>query len=140
MRCFIAIDIDKKTRAALGDLQQQIKNKTGIKKSDAKWVKPDATHLTLKFLGEVKDQEVIRLCDIVKAVAAGHKGFELDIEKLGCFGGRRPKVLWVGTGEGSDDLCRLAPAVIVCISWPKTLKNSWHGTAGQRKQEIFQDI
>ena len=126
MRCFIAIDIDEKIRAALGNLQQRLQNKADIKRSDVKWVRPEAMHLTLKFLGEVKDQKVVEVCNIVKDVAAGHKSFELDIERLGCFGGRRPKVLWVGTGAGSDNLCRLAKELekqLALAGWPEDTRD-----------------
>ncbi len=126
MRCFIAIDIDDNIRAEVGNLQQRLQNKTDIKKSDAKWVRPEAMHLTLKFLGEVKDQKVAELCNIVKDIAACHKSFELDIEQLGYFGGKRPKVMWVGTGEGSEDLRRLAKELeqqLALAGWPEDTRD-----------------
>jgi len=107
MRCFIAIDIDKNNRAALGDLQQQLKSEVDIKKSDVKWVKPDNIHLTLKFLGEIRDEQVVDVCNIVKDVAGRHNSFELDIESVGHFGGRSARVLWVGTGKGRENLLQL---------------------------------
>jgi 2'-5' RNA ligase len=126
MRCFIAIDIDDNIRAEVDNLQQLLQNKADIKKSDAKWVRPEAMHLTLKFLGEVKDQKVAELCDIVKGVVARHKSFELDMEQLGYFGGTRPKVLWVGTGEGGDDLRRLAKEIeqqLALAGWPEDTRD-----------------
>ncbi len=104
MRCFIAISINEKTRDALGDLQRRLQGEVDIKKGDVKWVRPGSIHLTLKFLGEIKDEEVIEVCNVVEEVAARYKSFELDIEQVGCFGGRSARVLWVGTGDGSDDL------------------------------------
>jgi 2'-5' RNA ligase len=126
MRCFIAIDIDDNIRAEVGNLQQQLQNKADIKKSDAKWVRPEAMHLTLKFLGEVKDQKIAEVCNIVKGIATYHKSFELDIEQLGYFGRKRPKVLWVGTGQGSDDLCRLAKEIeqqLALAGWPEDTRD-----------------
>jgi RNA 2',3'-cyclic 3'-phosphodiesterase len=108
MRLFIAIDIDKKIRDALSRLQQKLKTGVDIKKGDVKWVEPDNIHLTLKFLGEVKDEKVADICNIVKDIADKYKSFDLDIEQLGCFGGRIARVIWVGTGTGSDNLIRLA--------------------------------
>jgi len=107
MRVFIAIDIDEKIRAALGDLQQELAGKADIKKSDAKWVEPKNVHLTLKFLGEIKDEQAVGVCNIVKEAAGRHKSFRLDVESVGCFGGRSARVLWVGCGEGSQELGRL---------------------------------
>jgi len=107
MRCFIAININQTIRAALGNLQQELQKKADIKKGDVKWVKPDAIHLTLKFLGEIEDKQVADVCNIVKDVAGRHKSFELSIESVGCFGGKSARVLWVGAGEGSENLLQL---------------------------------
>ncbi len=107
MRCFIAIDIDEKIRSALSDLQQQLQDGVDVKKGDVNWVNPDNIHLTLKFLGEIKDEKAVEVCNIVKAAADRHKSFELDIESVGHFGGRTPKVLWVGTGKGGENLLEL---------------------------------
>ena len=59
MRCFIAIDIDEQIRKSLARLQDELQGKADIKKSDANWVNPETIHLTLKFLGEIKDEQVV---------------------------------------------------------------------------------
>jgi len=125
MRLFIAIDIDEKVRGALGDLQRQLQRRTdeeGIKKRDVKWVSPEAIHLTLKFLGEVKDEKAAEICNIVRDVSGRHRGFELDIRSVGCFGGKAARVLWVGTGRGSEQLSQLAKGLdeqLASAGWPK---------------------
>ncbi|NIP24362.1 MAG: RNA 2',3'-cyclic phosphodiesterase [Phycisphaerae bacterium] len=121
MRCFIAIDIDENNRMALGDLQQQLKSKVDVKRSDVKWVKPGNIHLTLKFLGEIKDEQVVDICNIVKEVAGRHNSFELSIESVGHFGGRSARVLWVGTGEGREKLLELQKDLeqeLASAGWP----------------------
>jgi 2'-5' RNA ligase len=121
MRCFIAIDIDDSNRAALGDLQQQLKSEVDIKKSDVKWVKPENIHLTLKFLGEITDEQVVDVCNIVEEVAGRHSRFELDIESVGHFGGKSARVLWVGTGKSSENLLKLQEDVeqqLASAGWP----------------------
>jgi 2'-5' RNA ligase len=107
MRCFIAIDINEEIRAAIADLQRQLAAKVDIKKGDVKWVKPENIHLTLKFLGEIKDEQSAEVCEISKKVAEAHKNFALDIETVGSFGGRSAKVVWVGAGKGTDELLAL---------------------------------
>ena len=72
MRCFIAIDIDEQIRKALANLQDELRGKTDIKKSDAKWVNPENIHLTLKFLGEIKDNQIMDVCNITGDVAGRH--------------------------------------------------------------------
>lgn len=122
MRAFIAIDVEEHVKKALIDLQHRLAVAVDVKKSDIKWVAPEAMHLTLKFLGETKDTEVVEICNIVKEVARRHKSFEFDIEKIGWFGNRSPKVFWAGIGNGSDKLGRLQEEVefeLALAGWPE---------------------
>jgi 2'-5' RNA ligase len=114
MRVFIAIDIDDKTRKAIANLQKQIASKVDVKKGDVKWVEPNNIHLTLKFLGEISDEQLAEVSEITNTVAHAHQKFTLEIESVGSFpptgsqrgGGRSAKVVWVGAGtrlgEGAD--------------------------------------
>lgn len=122
MRVFIAIDIDESIRKGLADLQSEMQNKADIKKSDAKWVNPKAMHLTLKFLGEIKDEQVVDVCSIVADVAGRYENFELEVGTVGYFGGKSARVLWVGTGGDSDELLRLQQDLeqeLASAGWPK---------------------
>jgi 2'-5' RNA ligase len=122
MRCFIAIDIDEEIRAGLRDLQQDMAEAANIKKSDVKWVRPDSMHLTLKFLGEIKDKDVMDVCNAVKAVADRHKAFDLSVSHVGCFGGRSARVLWVGAGLECPELLQLQEDLeeeLASAGWPK---------------------
>jgi 2'-5' RNA ligase len=104
MRCFIAIDIDEKIREGIAELQKQLAAKVDVRRGDVKWVEPKNIHLTLKFLGEVKDEQAVEVCEISEQVAGGHQKFAIDIESVGFFGGRSAKVVWVGAGKGADEL------------------------------------
>ena len=132
MRCFIAIDIDEQIRKALASLQDQMRGKADIKRGDAKWVNPENIHLTLKFLGEVKDEQAVDVCNITGAVASRHESFELDVESVGHFGGRSARVLWVGTGQNIDKLLQLQQDLeqqLDLAGWPReTRKFSGHLT------------
>jgi 2'-5' RNA ligase len=122
MRVFIAIDIGEKIRKALGDLQHELQSKLDIRRGDVKWVNPDSIHLTLKFLGEIKDGKAVEVCNAVRDVAAGHEGFELDVESVGHFGGRSARVVWVGCGHGSEALLKLQKDIeqqLALAGWPE---------------------
>jgi len=122
MRVFIAIDIDDEIRKNLGSLLSDLRSKADVKKSDVKWVNPEAMHLTLKFLGETKDKQLVDVCNIVKDVAARHNSFELDVATVGHFGGRSARVLWVGVGQESDNLLKLQEDLeqqLASAGWPK---------------------
>jgi len=121
MRVFIAIDINDEIRAGLGDLQQQLQDKANIKKGDVKWVTPGNIHLTLKFLGEIKDEQIVDVCNVVKDVAGRHESFELEVGTVGSFGGKSARVVWVGLGEGRDSLLRLQKDLeqqLASSGWP----------------------
>jgi len=151
MRVFIAIDIDKQIRAGLSRLQQQLQNKANVKRSDVKWVEPDNIHLTLKFLGEIKDEQSVDVCNIVKEVAGIHSSFELAVESVGCFGGRSARILWVGLGEGSDSLLQFQKDLdeqLALAGWPPesreftghlTLCRVKNPKAGARLAEIIEN-
>jgi 2'-5' RNA ligase len=151
MRCFIAIDIDEEIRKALGDLQRRLRGSVDVKKSDVKWVNPKNIHLTLKFLGEIKDEKTVEICNIVKAVADRSKSFELDIESVGSFGGRSARVLWVGAGNGAENLLELQKNIdesLASAGWPKetreftghlTLCRIRNSKAGVKLAQISED-
>lgn len=108
MRVFIAIDIEKKVLESISRLQQQLQRKAGINDKAVKWVEPQNMHLTLKFLGEIKDSELVETCKITEQVTQKHSRFDLELEKVGYFGGASARVLWVGTEQGSEQLVKLA--------------------------------
>ncbi len=122
MRCFIAIDIDEGIRAELRDLQQDLAQQVDVRKSDVKWVRPEAMHLTLKFLGEIKDREVVDVCDVVKHVCTRHAAFDFAVREVGCFGGRSARVLWVGAGLDCSALAQLQEDIeeqLAQAGWPQ---------------------
>ena len=132
MRVFIAIDIDEQIRRGLSRLQNEMRSKVDIKKGDVKWVNPDVMHLTLKFLGEIKDVQAVDVCNITQEVASRHKNFELEVETVGYFGGRSARVLWVGTGQNCENMLQLQSDLeqqLALAGWPKeTRRFSGHLT------------
>jgi len=107
MRVFIAIDIDDNIRKAIAALQKQIASSISVKKGDLKWVEPNNIHLTLKFLGEINDEQLTQVKEIANTTAQAHQKFNLDIESVGGFGGRSAKIVWVGAGKGTNELLAL---------------------------------
>jgi len=122
MRCFIAVDIDEEICGELGSLQQEIADSVDIRTSDVKWVRPEAMHLTLKFLGEIRDRELMDICNVVEEVAARHQAFDFAVKEVGHFGGRSARVLWVGAGLESAELLQLQADLeeaLAVAGWPK---------------------
>lgn len=108
LRTFIAIDPGKPIRDRLISLQKTIA-KAG---AQVKWVEPDNLHLTLLFLGEVDQREVLNIC---QAVADGCKKLEAFAMSVGGAGGfpnpRRPRTLWVGVSDGAEQVIAVHDAL-----------------------------
>ncbi|MDQ3761470.1 MAG: RNA 2',3'-cyclic phosphodiesterase [Actinomycetota bacterium] len=72
---------------------------------DLRWTRPEQWHLTLVFLGEVKDDVVDELARRLNRVAARHPPLSLALGGGGRFGNR---VLWTRVQGDRDGLRRLA--------------------------------
>jgi RNA 2',3'-cyclic 3'-phosphodiesterase len=109
-RTFIGIDPGKAVRDRIVTLQENLA-KTG---ADVKWVEPDNLHLTLLFLGEVDQRDLMTVCRAVSAVAATHAAFPMNIETAGAFPNiRRPRTLWMGVAAGAEQVTALHDALEV---------------------------
>jgi 2'-5' RNA ligase len=94
MRTFIAIDLDEGLKKALETFAGELKPLT----SSVRWVGPSGMHLTLKFLGEISEEDAARVSLALEETASRHRVFSLVLERTGTFppGGSAPRVLWVG--------------------------------------------
>jgi 2'-5' RNA ligase len=107
MRCFIAIDIDENVKACVADLQQTLAQSVSLRRSDLRWVAPEALHLTIKFLGETPDTRIMDICRAAESAASRHRCFDLSFRGIGHFGGRNARVLWLGVQAGWEQLTPL---------------------------------
>jgi len=107
MRLFFAAHLPAPVRAALVAAQEDLRARLG---DAVRWTRPEALHLTLKFLGEVDGARAPET--LLAAAAEGlSPGGPLDlvVQGLGAFGGRRPRVVWAGVeGPDLEGLRRLA--------------------------------
>lgn len=105
IRTFIALAVPSRISGELSDLQRELADgHEGVK-----WMVEKDLHLTLLFLGEVDELDLVGVCRAVKKIAARHSSFTLDVTGMGGFPNkRRPKVLWAGiAGEGIENLMTL---------------------------------
>ena len=121
MRLFVAVDIDENLRAVITGLQSDLRDRINLKTGRLKWADPNLMHLTLKFLGEVEEDKVPGICEIVAAAAQSHESFSFEIPVLGCFG-RPIKVIWLGADEENENLLQLHQDIENALDsegWPK---------------------
>ena len=105
MRLFVAIDLEDAIR------QKIVRFVEGVSgfAPEARWMKPEAMHLTLKFIGEFPDAKV----DELKAALAGVRsdGFDISLSDTGFFPtAKAARVFWIGV-QADERLQRLAAAV-----------------------------
>jgi len=94
MRLFVAIDMSSQVQDRIGQIQRRLKQELGNDRG-VKWVRPEQIHLTLKFLGEVRDNMLTQVCDVVTRTAAKYDSFEIQARGMGVFG-QPARVVWAG--------------------------------------------
>ncbi len=70
---------------------------------NVRWVRPEALHLTLLFLGSVADDAMRRVGDELDRTLADVQPFTVSCRGTGTFPARgRPRVVWLGIDETAD--------------------------------------
>ncbi|MGA7916709.1 MAG: RNA 2',3'-cyclic phosphodiesterase [Candidatus Acidiferrales bacterium] len=106
MRLFVALDLPDAVRRALAELIAQLKPKS----RSARWVRPESTHLTLKFLGDTAPQQLDSLRAALAAIHSPHP-VELHFRALGFFPTEfNPRVVWTAA-EATPNLFELVAAL-----------------------------
>jgi 2'-5' RNA ligase len=136
MRTFIAIELTPEVRESLKKLQDLLK----ASGADVKWVEPGNIHLTLKFLGEIDEQQCQKITAVLTDVSKTTPGFSLIINAVGAFPRiQSPRVVWAGISEGSQEAGILACALeekIAKLGIPKEERAfSAHVTLGRTRSD-----
>jgi 2'-5' RNA ligase len=108
LRTFLAVEVGPAIRGRLVELQETL-----ARSADAvKWVEEENLHVTLIFLGEVDERDVVDVCRGVSKVCAEVEAFPMSIEGVNVFGNpRRPRTIWAGVGRGAAELVALHGAL-----------------------------
>lgn len=105
MRLFIALDLDDTVRERISRFVEGVQNFA----PDARWVKPESLHVTLKFIGEQQDAAVEKIKQALGTVSANTTG--INFRGYGFFPApKSARVFWIGMEAGSE-LPALAAAV-----------------------------
>jgi 2'-5' RNA ligase len=104
IRAFLAIDVPDSLRPHLALVQEELKKS----EADVRWVKVGNIHLTMKFFGNLPDEEVDPITRAAREVAAKQAPFELQVTAAGAFPSpRSPRVVWLGLGGDLVPLAQL---------------------------------
>jgi 2'-5' RNA ligase len=105
VRLFIALDIDDEIRQRIGRFVDGV---SGFA-PEARWVRLESLHVTLKFIGEQPPEMISTLQNKLNGVSV--PPFQLTFGGLGFFPTpKSPRVFWIGI-QADPDLPKLAAAV-----------------------------
>ena len=115
-RIFIAINLPEDVKNQLAEYQKKIE---GLFQPPVpvRWTKKDNLHITVEFLGNLSEDELVKVCQDTKEFAKNHKPFTIKLTKI-IYGPPRPptssklwraRMIWA-TGEKIAEL-NLTPHV-----------------------------
>jgi len=106
MRLFVALDIPEDVRSLLAALAAKLRPAC----RNARWVRIEGLHVTLKFIGETSAEKTEMIKTALASIPS-RAPIPMQFHGLGFFPHeRRPRVLWAGIEAGTD-LAALAAAV-----------------------------
>ena len=125
LRAFIAIKLSEELRGHIGEVQAELKRRA-FGRDGLGWVRPEGIHLTLRFLGDIAEEQVEALGTLLRDVAAVMKPFDLEVRGVGAFPNpRMPRVIWLGlhgTPESMASLRRMHARIeagVVSLGFPR---------------------
>ena len=102
-RVFIGIPIGRKIKSILSI----VKSALNCNHRHIKWIPIENIHLTLSFIGNIPNKDLLLLIQSVKKNITSIN-FQLTITRTGVFpSSESPKVLWLGISKGTDELTSL---------------------------------
>ncbi|MBI3909965.1 MAG: RNA 2',3'-cyclic phosphodiesterase [Armatimonadetes bacterium] len=106
IRAFIALPVPEALHPAIIRVQESLAGA-----GDVRWIPPENWHLTLKFLGNISEDRLRRLTDLLEKVSNSCSQFVIELGGIGAFPNlRRPQIVWLGVREGGTAIRELAEA------------------------------
>jgi len=105
MRIFIALDIDDTIRERIQRFMEGVRGFA----PEARWVRPESLHVTLKFIGEKAPDAAEQIKQALSEIRV--EPFEVTFRGYGFFPtAKAARVFWVGI-ESGESIAKLATAV-----------------------------
>ena len=105
IRAFIAIELNSELKSELADSITRLRVKHP---KSVKWVNPEGIHLTIKFLGDVPEEKIFDIKNILSKISSTSYPFRLRLGRAGAFPNlRSPRVAWVGMEGDIPELLAL---------------------------------
>lgn len=134
LRTFIAVKLPDTVLTAIGGVRERLAA-CGL---NVRWVAVGNIHLTLKFLGEVDEDEVNRIAAVLTEAVHGFAPLRIAAAGVGVFPNvKRARVIWVGISGQLQELAALQRSIedrLATIGYPYEKRPfSGHLTLGRVK-------
>jgi len=95
MRLFVALDLENEIRQRIARFVEGVQGFA----PEARWVKPESLHVTLKFIGEQPDAAVAKIKEALSTIKTG--GTQIHFCGYGFFPtAKSARVFWIGIDAG----------------------------------------
>jgi len=102
LRAFIAVQLSDELKRQIGSVQEELRREFAVRIG---WTNPNGLHLTLKFLGDIRESQIQPVQEVLQRAAAPAHPFSLEARGVGAFPNpRAPRVIWLGLVGGSGEL------------------------------------
>lgn len=132
IRAFLAIDLKEEFKPQIKEIIEDFKTLN----TDIKFVEVENLHFTLKFFGDVDENKINQISEIVSNTLEGFDPFNLKIQGCGAFPNlNHIKVIWLGTEENTilNSLHNDLDEEFSKIGFKKDFRFSNHLTIGRMK-------
>jgi RNA 2',3'-cyclic 3'-phosphodiesterase len=93
IRAFLAFELPPEIKSQVQQVSEQLKRS----ELDMRWVRPENIHLTILFLGDIREGDITAMGRKIENVCSGFHPFEIHLKGVGFFPDRkRPRILWAG--------------------------------------------
>jgi RNA 2',3'-cyclic 3'-phosphodiesterase len=96
VRAFVALELPEEIRERLKGAQEKIRSCS----ARLTFVEPALIHITLKFLGEVAEQDLPRVSDAIRSVP--FRQFPVTVGAVTVNNPKRPHTVWCSVSDGGE--------------------------------------
>ena len=108
IRTFLAIELPEEIKVQIGNIQNRLKATV----KGVRWTRPEGIHLTLKFFGNISENDIANISRIVERNTVDVRPLTLNVSTVGTFPNfKRPRVLWLGINGSVERLSDLQKEV-----------------------------
>jgi len=116
MRLFIALDLPEEIRKRIKDIIDGFDKEV----ADIGFTDPDNIHITLKFLGELREDGVKQCVNHISEVVKHNQPYKLQVSGFGFFGTPNfIRILWLGISEGKSETIKIMKDLNVKLDYIK---------------------